>query len=106
MSSNDIAVQVTGLPGAVAISKKPPYLVIMEESSGKNKIIKKFITLDKPELLQGFISAKGIFSDLPEDEIIKNYYEVLTTANKELFLEVLIPWHKISYIRSLIFKQK
>lgn len=104
--SNDIAVQVTGLPGTVVISKKPPYLVLMEESSGKSKVVKKFITLDKPELLQGFISAKGIFSDLPEEEIIKNYYEVLTAANKDLFLEVLIPWHKISYIRSLIFKQK
>lgn len=104
--SGDIAVQVIGLPGTVAISKKPPYLIIMEDALGKNKVVKKFITLDKPTILQGFIEVKGIFSDLPEDEIIKNYYEVLTTANKELFLEVLIPWHKISYIRSLIFKQK
>lgn len=106
MSTNDIAVQMIGLPGVAQISKKPPYLILMEETSGKNKVVKKFITLDKPELMQGFVQVKGIFSDLPEEEIIKNYYDVLTTTNKELFLEVLIPWHKISYIRSLIFKQK
>jgi hypothetical protein len=104
--SNDLLVQVTGLPGTVSISKKPPYLIVLEETSGKSKVIKKFITLDKPELMEGFVQVKGIFSDLPEDEIIKSFFDILTTANKGLFLEVLIPWHKISYIRSLIFKQK
>jgi len=104
--SNDIAVQVTGLMGTVAIAKKPSYLIIMDDSSSKNKNVKKFITLDKPELLQGFVQVKGIFSDAAEDEIIKNFVDILTSIPKDLILEVLVPWHKISYMRSLVFKQK
>jgi hypothetical protein len=102
---SDIAIQVTGLMGTVAIAKKPSYLIIMDDSS-KNKNVKKFITLDKPELLQGFVQVKGIFSDSTEDEIIKNFVDILTSTPKDLILEVLVPWHKISYMRSLVFKQK
>jgi len=106
MSGNDIAVAVTGLSGTVAVSKKPSYLILMEDSSSKSKNVKKFITLDKPELLQGFVQVKGFFSDAPEEEIIKNFVDLLTSTSKDLILEVLIPWHKISYMRSLVFKQK
>lgn len=103
--SNDIAISVSGLPNMAVVSKKPPYLIILEDNT-KNKIIRKFITLDKPELLQGFVQVKGFFSDASEDEIIKNFSDLLTSVSKDLVLEVLIPWHKISYMRSLVFKQK
>ena len=105
MPDIDIAIGSVGIPTTVAVSKKPPYLIYFEESNSK-KIPKKFITLDKPEMLSGFIQVKGFFTDLSEDEVIKNYSEVLTSVSKELILEVLIPWHRISYIRSLVFKQK
>jgi|SRR6185436_2090932 len=104
--SSDIAIAVTGLPNAMSTSKKPSYLIILEDNNTKSKVVKKFITLDKPELLQGFVQAKGFFSEAPEEEIIKNFSELLTSTSKDLILEVLIPWHKISYMRSLIFKQK
>lgn len=104
--SNDIAIGVTGLSNMVSKPVKPSYLIILEESNSKSKVVKKFISLDKPELLQGFIQVKGIFCDLSEDEIIKNFYDLLTSTSKDLILEVLVPWHKISYMRSLIFKQK
>ncbi len=107
MSNNDIAVgPVSLLTGSAAISKKPSYLIYWDEPSQKNKQTKKFITLDKPELLEGFVQVKGFFTELPDEEIIKNLYELLTTTAKDLFLEVLVPWHKISYIRSLAYKQK
>lgn len=104
--SNDIAINVTGLPNMVSKAFKPTYLVVLEDGSSKSKTIKKFISLDKPELLQGFIQVKGIFCDSTEEEIIKNFSDILTSTSKDLILEVLIPWHKISYMRSLIFKQK
>lgn len=104
--SNDIAIGVTGLVGQVAKATKPSYLIILEDGNAKNKIVKKFITLDKPELLQGFIQVKGFFSNSDEDEIIKSFHDILTSTSKDLILEVLIPWHKISYMRSLVFKQK
>ena len=104
--SNDIAIgSISGLPVVGTISKKPSYLIVLEEAAPK-KLTKKFITLDKPEFQPGFVQVKGIFSDLSEDEITKSFTETLTSAPKDLFLEVLIPWHKISYIRSLVFKQK
>jgi len=105
MPDVDIAIGSVGIPIGAAISKKPPHLIYFEETNSK-KPAKKFITLDKPEPLQGFVQVKGFFTDLPEDEIIKNYSEVLTSTSKDLILEVLIPWHRISYIRSLVFKQK
>jgi hypothetical protein len=106
MPDVDIAIGSVGIPTNVAaIAKKPSYLIYFEETNPK-KIAKKFITLDKPEVQPGFVQVKGIFTNLPEDEIIKNYLEVLTSASKDLILEVLIPWHRISYIRSLVFKQK
>lgn len=104
--SNDIAISVTNLTGQVSKSIKPSYLIFLEDSNNRVKVIKKFITLDKPELLQGFVQVKGFFSDFPEEEIIKNFTDLLTSTQKDLILEVMIPWHKISYMRSLVFKQK
>lgn len=91
-----------GLPGS-AISKKPSYLVTMEDTSGKTKVLKRFITVDKPDLLQGFVQAKGFFSDAEEDEIINNLSGILTSTKKELICEIMFPWHKICSIRSLVF---
>lgn len=104
--SNDIAIAVTGLSGMVSKAIKPSYLIILEDTNAKNKIVKKFVTLDKPELLQGFVQVKGFFCDSADEEIIKNLFELLTSTSKDLILEVMIPWHKISYMRSLVFKQK
>lgn len=105
--SNDIAISsVAGLPSVGSISKKPSYLIILEDFNGKNRIVKKFITIDKPEFLQGFIQVKGFFSELAEDEINKKFIELLTSTSKDLFYEMLFPWHKICSIKSLVFKQK
>ena len=69
----------------------------------KSKGLQKFISLDKPELLNGFIQVKGIYCDHSEDEIIKNFTEILATSPKELILEMLFPLHRINSIRSLVF---
>jgi hypothetical protein len=106
---NDIVINATSrVPTANPVMNKPSYLIVLEEFSGKTKSFKYFISLDKPELLNGFVQVKGVFADssLSENEIILNYYDILTTSKKELFLEMMIPWHKISIIRSLVFKAK
>lgn len=105
--STDIAVStVASLPSVGSLSKKPSYLIILEDFNGKNRITKKFITVDKPEFLQGFIQVKGFFCDLEEEEINKKFLELLTFTSKELIYDILFPWHKICSIRSLVFKQK
>lgn len=114
MSSKDIAVGAVGVTdGGIVLAgtlnktaanlNKPPYLIVFEKNINKNQ---KFITLDKPEFLNGFIQVKGIFSNLSTEEILKNYAGVLTSTPKELYLEVLIPVHKIEHIINLVFKQK
>ena len=107
--SEDIAVSISNrIPNGSLIMNKPSYLITLEQNVGKNKVSKYFITLDKPELLNGFIQTKGLFvdNDVSESEIITNFWGILTSAKKELILEVLLPWHKICSIRSLVFKAK
>lgn len=105
----DIAVGISNrVPIGSAISNKPSYLVSLEEITGKTKTTRYFITTDRPEHLNGFIQVKGIFVDssITEEEIIKNFTDILTSAKKELILEMMFPWHKICSIRSLVFKAK
>jgi hypothetical protein len=93
------------LTGAQAPSlKKPPYLITLDDGvTGKTRNFQRFISLDKPESINGFIQVKGIFCDKDEDEIIKTFSEVLTSSPKESILEMMFPLHRIYSIRSLVF---
>jgi len=105
----DIAVEVSNrVPNGSVITTKPSYLITLENNLGKTKSLRYFITLDRPELLNGFVQVKGIFVDnnVLEEEIISKFSSILTNSAKDLFLEVLLPWHKICSIRSLVFKAK
>lgn len=100
--SNDFAVGATSaIPQVGGLNKKPNYLITLNEPNKKN--FSYFITIDKPDLLQGLIQTKGIYSEFNEDHIINNLNEVLTNIKKELILEVMLPWHRIHSIRSLVF---
>jgi hypothetical protein len=83
--------------------KKPPFLITLERTEGKQHIVERFISLDKPESLNGFIQVKGIFCEKAEDEIIKSFSSILTSTPKELILEMMFPLHRIIHIRSLVF---
>lgn len=102
MPEKDFAVGTVSIPQAGAISKKPSYLVTLEGVSS-NKKMARFITLDKPELLTGFIQVKGVFSDLSEDEIIADFISILASTAKESFLDMMFPTQKVCSIRSLVF---
>ena len=108
--SNDIAVSVSNrVPMGSPIMNKPSYLITLEQdTTSKTKSLKYFITLEKPELLNGFVQAKGLFAakGVTEEKIITSFSEILTSADKVLILEVLLPWHKICSIRSLVFRAK
>lgn len=105
--SNDVAVApVGGLPTNASTIKKPLYLIIIENNNGKLKIDENFISIDRPELLNGFVQAKGFFCELSQADISKNFSSVLTDTNKELYVEMMFPWHRIKSIKNLIFKAK
>lgn len=103
MSEKDFAVSVTGLPAPGILSKKPCYLITLEGSKGKAKLV-YFITIDKPDLLPcNFVQVKGIYSELEEEEISKNFIEIITNSPKEKIMDVMFPSHRIFTIRSLVF---
>jgi hypothetical protein len=106
MSDSDIAISSVGIPIVSPVSKKPPYLILLKSIDEKSKVLEKFISTDKPEILQGFVQVKGFFSMESEDEITKNFGGLLTSAKKELYIEVMFPWHRVGSIRSLVFKAK
>jgi hypothetical protein len=93
------------LTGAQAPTlKKPPFLITLDDGvTGKTRNFQRFISLDKPESINGFIQVKGIFCDKEEDEIIKTFADILTNSPKELTLEMMFPLHRIHSIRSLVF---
>jgi hypothetical protein len=101
MSEKDLAIGVTTMPPVGVISRKPSYLITLD---GKTQ--KRFVTLDKPEIQNGFVQAKGIYSEESEDDIVQKYADLLTSSPKELILEMMFPLAKIVSIRSLVFKAK
>lgn len=105
MAEKDFAISVTSAPPIGSISRKPSYLVTLDDASGKGKTkgIARFITLDKPSLGDGFIQVKGIYSELSEDEIVGSFTEILSATKKEEFLDMMFPVQKVCSIRSLVF---
>jgi len=91
------------IPSGAPVKRNPIYLVVLERQVGKTQVIEKFISLDKPESVNGFIQAKGIFCEKTEEEIIKSFNDILTSSPKELILEMMFPHHRIVSIRSLVF---
>lgn len=103
MSEKDFAVSSVGLPSVASPPKKPCYLVALTDPSGKAKIAKHFIALDKPESLNGFINTKGFYSDESEENIVKGFVELVSSNPKESILDMSFPWHRVLSIRSLVF---
>jgi|WetSurMetagenome_2_1015567.scaffolds.fasta_scaffold680452_2 hypothetical protein len=102
MSDKDLAIGVTALPTVGNLRQKPSYLITLEHG----KSVKRFITMDKPEIQNGFVQAKGIYSNLEEDEIVQKYMDLLTESSKELILEMMFPVYRVVSIRSLVFRAK
>ena len=104
MTEKDFAIStVSSIPIMGTLSRKPIYLVTLENLIQKKGSFQLFIAVDKPESQNGFILAKGFFSDLPEEEIIKTFSDILTKTSKDLMLDMWFPWHRICSVRSLVF---
>jgi len=93
---------LTGAPAPTL--KKPPFLITLDDGvTGKTRNFQRFISQDKPESINGFIQVRGIFCDKEEDEIIKSFSDILTSAPKDTILEMMFPLHRVYSIRSLVF---
>lgn len=100
----DLGVNALTQASVAPTLKKPPFLITLDDGmNGKTRNFQRFISLDKPESINGFIQVKGIFCDKDEDEIIKGFSDILTSTPKESTLEMMFPLHRIYSIRSLVF---
>ena len=84
---------------------KPSYLVVLEGPPKKGN--QYFITIEQPEFCEGMVHVKGLFADdSSEEEIAKNYVDMLTSASRELLCEVYLPLHRVIKVRNLVFRAK
>lgn len=105
MTDKDYAVAATArVVSGSPILTKPVYLLTFENSGKTKEKTKSFIAVEKPDFQDAFVQVKGIFTEVAEEEIINSFSDILTAAGKESILEMYFPWHKISSIRSLVFK--
>lgn len=104
MSNQDFAISAIGsVPNVATISKKPIYLVTLEDSSGKKNTFQRFVAIDKPDSQNGFLCVKGFYTDLLDEEISKTFFDVLTSTSKDLYLDIWFPWHRVLSVKSLVF---
>ena len=103
MSNKDFTVGVTGAPNIGQVSKKPRYLITLDDFKGKVKIVRLFIATDKPDFLDNFVQVKGVYSELEEEDILKSFNDVLDNTPKENIMDIMFPAHRIYSIRNLVF---
>jgi len=110
MTEKDITLTLVNVPQVGVLSKKPAHLILLEDipkNKGTQPTVKKFITIDMPEIgSNGFTHAKGVFSDMDEAAIVTNYADILSNVKKEEIVEMMFPHHRIINIRNLVFKAK
>lgn len=99
----DIAIQPVKSSNLINLGSVKTIFLIVVEQNKKNKL---FLTIDRPDLQNSFVQAKGFFVDFSEEEASSNYNNILTNTSKDVIVEVILPWHKISIIKNLIFKAK
>lgn len=106
---SDIAIGTANFPtsGAPKLTK-PAYLIVMTDLEYSAKSVTKvesyFIALDRPSSDNSFISVKGLHvKDYTEEEIIKGFTDIVTSAPKESVVEMMFPTHRVKSIRSLVF---
>jgi hypothetical protein len=106
MSNNkDIVITSTAnVPVGGQLANKPAHLVtLVGEGKKQNRY---FVSFDTPVSQEHFIKVKGFFSELKEDEIVSQYKLLISQVTNENVVELWLPWHSISSVRSLVFKAK
>jgi hypothetical protein len=102
MTDHDIAIGPVGIPNTAALAKKPPHLVSL--SDGKKTQL--FLSLDKPESLNGFIQVKGFYVERAEEDISKDYLSLMSLTSKDAYVEMYFPIQRVLSIKNLMFKAK
>lgn len=102
MTDHDIAIGPVGVPNIAALAKKPPHLVSLSDGK-KNQL---FLSLDKPESLNGFIQVKGFYVEGTETDVSRDYLTLMGETKKDSIVEMYFPLHRVISIKNLMFKAK
>lgn len=101
--STDIGLGIVGIPNVGAITKKPLHLIVLV----KGKQEEHFLSLDKPELLTGFIQVKGFFCDAVKESDGTVDFNTLTASTPiDKIVELMLPTHRVVSVKNLAFKAK
>lgn len=100
--NNDIVVFQTNKTNQSNTIYKAPYLIVIL----LKKEYKKFIAIEKPEIFQNHLTAKGFFTSVNEYEIMEKISDIINSTSRELYTEMSFPLSKVEYIKNLIYKAK
>jgi hypothetical protein len=101
--SEDVVVGITNLIHPTSsFAKKPPHLIVLD--GGKKPSL--FISLDKPDFINGMTTVKGIFTDEKTEDVLKDYSKILAGTLQKLLVEVMIPQHRVQLIQNLVYAAK
>jgi hypothetical protein len=100
--SNEIVVNQVTFTNKNTQAFKAPYLLVVQIKKG----FRNFLSLEKPEFFHQHLSTKGFFCEASDDEIAKNFAQILTDTSRELYTEMSFPLTKVEYVKNLVYKAK
>jgi len=53
-----------------------------------------------------YVKVIGFFTKFPISEIKEKYNEIISSSDRKIYEELMVPWTQINYISNLIYKQK
>lgn len=82
----------------------PVYLVVAEDPTIKSNTAKYLaVKLDEQT---STVKLVGFEITETEKNVCENYQEIVSSTDKGLYKEIMLPWQRVIRIQNLIFKQK
>lgn len=80
----------------------PVYLVVAEDIKSS---VARYLAIKLDEQPTS-IKLVGFEINKLEKEVCENYQEILSSTDKGLYKEIMLPWQRVVRVQNLIFKQK
>jgi len=81
----------------------PTYLVVFEDTNPKKYV--NFIATKVDETTP-YIKLVGFKTDESAETVVASFNSLLEKEDKNNYVEISLPWHRVVKVQSLIFKQK
>jgi hypothetical protein len=95
----DISLSPTGTPNYQAAAKLvPSYLITFNDNT--------FFIATKCDAIESYCKCVGFYYNGTEDAAISNYDEIIKSIDPKYITEIILTYHTIKSIRSLVYKHK